>query len=497
MAARTPGNAADRPAHAVKSYLLWIVVACALCGCSRPQEQPRLQLQPCELEGVPLEAMCGKLTVFEDREARAGRTIALNIAVVQALNPDPLSDPLFVLVGGPGQSATKSGAMVAALLRGVRNHREIVLVDQRGTGQSNPLRCDSPGGRSLQKMLDVTLDLDGVRDCAAGLDADPRHYTTPVAMDDLDDVRAALGYETINLWGGSYGTRAALVYMRRHPEHTRRVVLDGPAPTDVKLTVHAGRDAQRALDLLFDRCQRETACSAEFGDLRRVFGDLLAGLEAAPHHTRLPHPRTGELQAVTITRDALAAAVRAILYVPHLAALLPMSIQRATQGDWGPLMAGLVTISGGMEDDLADGMFLSVVCAEDIPRITAAEREALRHNFVGDIPVRLLTETCAVWPAATLPEAYFEPITAAHPTLVLSGMLDPIVPPSWGDLIASRLPNARHVVVAGAAHGVTPRACISSAISKFLDLADPSKLELDCEHDDRSGLFVNFAGSFP
>ena len=329
------------------------------------------------------------------------------------------------------------------------------------------------------------------------LDADPTHYTTPVAMDDLDAVRAALGYDKINLWGGSYGTRAALVYMRRYPEHVRRVILDGAAPTDIKLTVHVGRDAQRALDLTFDRCEADEDCQARFGDSRRSFESLHARLAATPEETTFLHPRTGEPQQLTIDDSTLSTAVRTILYAPLLVAVLPLALDRAEQGSWEPLFAALLTILDGIDHAVADGMFLSVVCAEDVSQITDQERADLADNFIGDTPVRVLVEACANWPHAKLPASYFEPIVESHPTMVLSGELDPVTPPSWGELVAGRLPNATHHVVKGIGHGVSAIPCATSAIAEFLDAAAPAEVVPACEAADAYPFLVNPAGSRP
>src|SRR5688572_27336882 len=213
----------------------WLLGALALACAGRSAPEKALVLEPCRLSGLGVAARCGSARVFEDRAAAQGRSIDLRVAVVPALASNPRPDPLFLLVGGPGQAATEAGAQVAEALRDVLRHRDIVLVDQRGTGKSNPLRCDSDQHQPLQDLFAPRPSADKTRACHAALDADTRQYATPTAMDDLDEVRAALGYEQINLWGGSYGTRAALVYLRQHPERVRSLVLDGSAPFAIRL----------------------------------------------------------------------------------------------------------------------------------------------------------------------------------------------------------------------------------------------------------------------
>src|ERR1043166_848090 len=195
-----------------------------------------------------VDAHCGTLSVYENRQARSGRRINLTVVLLPALSADSRPDPLFFLAGGPGQGAAKMAPLVRQALRSVQRERDLVLVDQRGTGTSNPLDCrnDNDSLRAINESDEVALDR--LRRCLAGYDADVRLYTTPIAMDDLDDVRAYLGYERINLYGGSYGTRAALVYLRQHADRVRSVVLDRVAPTARALPLFTARDAQHALD---------------------------------------------------------------------------------------------------------------------------------------------------------------------------------------------------------------------------------------------------------
>ncbi len=470
-------------------------------GCAEGSSTaPSIVLHDCQLTGLPTEARCGTLTVFEDRMARRGRTLPLHVAVVPALAAQPAPDPLFILVGGPGQAATVSGAPIVGVLHEVRKRRDIVLVDQRGTGRSGPLECPDPDD-SLQGLFSDQIRLEDVERCLRGLEGDPRYYTTPLAMDDLDDVRQALGYERINLWGASYGTRAALVYLRRHRQHVRRVILDGPVPTDVKLPLHAGRDAQRALDLLLADCRAEPQCSKRFPQLAERLALLFRRLDAAQgqHPLRVLHPRTGKPVALRMSRDGFASALRLLLYSPLLSALVPLAIEEALDDNFAPFVAAVSAIADRAQEDLQDGMYLSIVCSEDVPRILPAEAAALtRGNFLGPSAVETIQQACAKWPAATLPERYFEPVIEDAPTLVLSGNLDPVVPPQWGDLVARRLPNARHIVVEGVGHGVTGTPCLPELIASFLNAEAPLKLDVPCSPAvRRPPFFTSLTGASP
>ncbi len=255
-----------------RSLSLWLglLLAAAACKPSPTAKRPsRIALTPCRLEGVTREAVCGDYEVFEDRAKQSGRKIALHLAVIPALAPSPEPDPFVMLAGGPGQAATEAIAKVLPAFERISRRRDIVLVDQRGTGRSNPLDCETEDAHaSLDEQLSSEqMDPEAIARCVKGYDADVRLYTTPVAMDDLDEVREALGYEKVNLWGGSYGTRAALVYLRQHGDRVRSVVLDGVAPTGMVLPVSFAQDGQRALTLLLDACAKDPACGKAFPNL--------------------------------------------------------------------------------------------------------------------------------------------------------------------------------------------------------------------------------------
>ncbi len=414
-----------------------------------------------------------------------------------ALAASPRPDPLFLLVGGPGQAATEAGARLAETLRDVLEKRDIVLVDQRGTGQSNPLDCETDRAQPLRELFAPRSDPNETRACRAALDADTRLYATPAAMDDLDDVRAALGYEHVNLWGGSYGTRAALVYLRQHPERVRSLILDGSAPFDLKLPLYVARDAQRALDLLYADCEQDPDCQRAFPGARQKLDRLLSGLEQGPLETTLAHPRSGAPLPLRIERAGLASALRNLLYVPQLAGLLPLAVDRALAGDFGVFVASADAFSQSVS--VSTGMFLSIVCAEDVPRFDEALSEQLtRGTFLGGAWLADMRAECKEWPAARLTESYFEPVTSDVPSLLLSGNLDPVTPPSWGEQVARSLTSSRHVVVPGAGHGTTSLGCIPELLAEFLESRDASALDTTCvQRLARPAFFTSLQGPNP
>lgn len=493
-----------REARIHPGVLLASFVVTLGCGSTAPQPAAASAdagLEPCRLAGSAEEARCTTVEVFEDREAGSGRKIALRVAVVPALDRFPEPDPLFVLVGGPGQAATEVGPLMLGALARVHRERDIVLVDQRGTGSSNPLDCelaDQSPQTEMRELFRADLPLDRLAGCLAGYDADPALYTTPLAMDDLDDVRARLGYEKINVWGGSYGTRAALVYLRRHPEHVRSVIIDGVAPVNMKLPLFMARDGQRALDKAFEDCAADDICAARFPDTKGKLDQLLAKLAASPARVELEHPRTGERVDVDIERDAVAGILRGALYTSETAALVPAVIDAAHAGDFQPL-AALAMVGSGVGDSLSLGMFLSVVCAEDLPQVGSGEREdAVAGTFLGGAMYDAVVEACASWPGGELPPGYADPVSSGAPVLVLSGDLDPATPPSWGEAAAESLSNGTHVVVPGIGHGTWNRGCVPRMMADFIEAGSAASLDTSCvERLHRPPFFVSFAGPPP
>ncbi len=458
---------------------LALVVAGAACGL-RPVPQAIDRLQPCTSDEGPTDAYCGTLTVFENRETRQGRTIDLKIVVLPALGNDAAPDPLFVLAGGPGQGAAKMARQVRELFGRIQARRDIVLVDQRGTGDSNGLECRSNDDLLASINESDEAGLERLRTCLAGYDADTRFYTTPIAMDDLDDVRAFLGYETINIYGGSYGTRAALVYLRQHEARVRAVVLDGVAPTDMRLPLYFARDAQRALDRLIADCAADAACAAKHPRLAERARALFARLEAAPPTMRLTHPRTGVAEVVQVQAALVANIVAGALYSPLLSSLVPELLARAEADDFQGMLA-LATAGEAAGENMSAGMQLSVICAEDAPRVTEADiaRESAGSLFARHLLASRL-KACEFWPKGTVPASYYEPVRSSVPVLVLSGDLDPVTPPSWGEVVAEHLPNARHITAPATGHGVVGTGCGLRMVAAFIDQGSAEEVDTSC-----------------
>jgi pimeloyl-ACP methyl ester carboxylesterase len=487
-----------RPLRRVCAPLLAITLLAALPATAGAGER-RLSLSPCRLKGFGREAQCGWLEVFEDRAAGKGRKLKLKIAVLPALARDPQPDPVFLLAGGPGQSAIESFAPLLPVLQALRKTRDLVFVDQRGTGSSHKLQCEMlPKEADLKTRFEASLDPGRLQRCLRELDADVRQYTTAVAMDDLDEVRAALGYPRVNLWGGSYGTRAALVYARQHPDRVRTLTLDGVAPLSLRLPLYFARDGQRALELTVRQCGQDPGCSASFPDLEARFAALLAQLEQKPAEALVEDPLTGSPTRLTVTRRRFVENLRVLLYSPTLTALLPLTIDRASRGDYRAFVAQADQIGRG-EQSLAFGMFLSVLCAEDAPFIGADEIDALAQgSFLGAHAAREMLSACKAWPRGALPGGFREPIRSEAPTLLLSGELDPVTPPGWAEEALRTLPNGVHLVAPGVGHGVSSYGCVPELLARFVERGSAKGLDASCVRDlKRPPFFVGFAGPRP
>lgn len=436
-------------------------------------------LKPCRVPGIKNEAQCGSVQRPLDPAQPQGKSIAIHYVVVPAMARNKLPDPVFLLGGGPGQSAIDIAPQVMPLLQRLNNRRDLVFVDQRGTGRSAPLECEDPRHLPLADQADPERQFKLLMQCRDSLvqlpHGDMRFYTTTIAMQDLDAVRAQLGAARINLIGASYGTRAALEYQRLFPQQTRRSVLDGVAPPDMVLPASIVTDGQAAFDAMFKACDAEDACRRQHPSLR---ADWLALLASLPKAVTIAHPLTGDPEKLTLTRDMLLGTVRGPLYVPSLAAALPHAISEATRGRFEPLV-GVNALFGGRKGmQLAMGMHFSVVCAEDHPRLAASPVPT--GDFGGSFG-RVYQRVCDNWPRGTPPAAFYEVARSASPVLLLSGSIDPVTPPRHGERVAEALgANARHVVAPNVGHGVMGIGCMRDVMFRFVDApTDTEALAVD------------------
>jgi pimeloyl-ACP methyl ester carboxylesterase len=458
-----------------------------------------LRFEPCSLAapGMPITvaAWCSSLEVPEDRSRPTARRIRLSVAWVPTDAKHAPPDPVFMLAGGPGQSALESFPGVADAFRDVLRHRNVILVDQRGTGGSHPLACRNAEGHGAFTEGSPD-DPEAARRFAAAclktLDADPRFYTTGDAVADLDAVRQAIGAPQVNLVGISYGTRVAQEYLRRYPATTRTVVLDGVVPAELVLGSEHARNLESAVDAQFARCVADAACTRRFGNPRQRLDELLARLRAQPLAVRFRDPLTYELREESMTADTVAGVVRLYAYAPVLSAMLPLSLAEAAAGRPEVFMAQAAMLQDLVGEQIMQGMELSVTCSEDADRLQPDPADA--GTLLGTGFVTMMQAQCSVWPRGTVPKDFHDALRSDRPVLLFSGDLDPVTPARYGEQVVKHLKNGRHLVLRGQGHNVMGAGCAPRLMGEFIATADARRLDAKCL--DRLIYAPPFTGTF-
>lgn len=412
-------------------------------------------LRPCSYGPAGSPADCGRLTVFENREAGQGRRIDIHFMVIRADRPRA-DRALFMFAGGPGQGSTQLAAWAEGWARPARATQDIVLVDQRGTGRSHPLDCHFDSEADPAAAFGHVFDPGRVERCRAQLepDADLTQYTTDLAIEDVEDIRARLGYEKVSLCGASYGTRMAQAYVRRHPGRVSAVVLDGVVPFDSGGPLTYARTAQQALDRVFAACGADVACTRAHPRPAHDLSLILKRLAAAPVKATVTR-RAAPPARVSMRAGDFAYAVRGILYSARTALQLPDMLGRAAStGNLDEFAQRYFDREVGFETGFAHGLHLSVLCAEDVPFPTEREiQEATSGTFMGRYLFDEYRQACARWPRAAIRPDTRTPLSARVPALLVSGMLDPSTPPEFAERVARSLPGSRLLLSPATAHG--------------------------------------------
>lgn len=421
----------------------------------------------------PEGAGCSQVRVPEDRSLPAGRMLDLFVVRLPATGPGPAQGAVFYLAGGPGEAASETAADLPDVLAVLRPHRDLVFVDQRGTGRSHALTCPGP----FQSRIELgELSPEDARACREVLErgADLRRYTTWDAVEDLESVRLALGYGKIDLFGASYGSQVAQAYLHRHADRVRTAVLVGSLPLAPETLPFEARDAERALRLLLDDCAADTACAAAFPRLSEETAEVLKRLEQTPVRVKVDD------REILFDRTAFGRTLRTRLYSAEAASRVPLALHRAFAGDYLPMARVAVRIAEVQKRHESLGMFLTVICSEWMPYADEASiRRLAEGTFLG--PERGLgwLRSCRSWPRAELPADFAAPVRADVPVLLLSGRLDPVTPPYWGEQVALFLPHARQIVFAASSHFPTGD-CASGLVAQFVEQGSASRLDARC-----------------
>lgn len=441
--------------------------------------------KPCALGGEfgrAVEAECAKFDVPENHDAPAGRKITLAVAMIPA-KKQALPDPVVIIAGGPGQSILDSYPMLDDALSDLRNTRNILLVDARGTGDSHPLECRNSEGRNA-----VTEENDDSPESARAFaercrdtlskTSDLRFYGTGDHIRDLDALRAAVGADQLNLIGISYGTRVAQQYAMHFPAHARTVVLDSVVPNTLVLGQEHARNLDDALATQFARCRAEPACRDHLGDPAATMKTLRERLKAgglAP--VRYRDPTSGDWREEAPTYGHLAVLLRMYAYQPQAASILPWIVHEAAEGRYESLLAQSRLVYGDVSEAMMHGMELSVICTED-PEIAVDPKDA--DTVIGNEFVAFQQAQCAVWPKGKRAADFRKPLAGDVPLLAMSGEYDPVTPPRYGDEVVKTLPNGRHLLAPGQGHNVIATGCMPKLVAQFVEKADAKSLDAGC-----------------
>ncbi|HEY0766772.1 MAG TPA: alpha/beta hydrolase [Steroidobacteraceae bacterium] len=480
---------------ALRALTSGALFALGLAAGTAASPAPGLALSACELEHplrltvVPAE--CGTLAVREGSPDSVGRVIFLRVARVPAISRSKRADPLFVLAGGPGFGAGDLYAAVAPAFARIHRDRDIVLIDQRGTGRSHPLKCpfseedlySAPGDQAAREMQRCLAELAPASDVA--------WFTTSVAVQDLERVRAALGYPRIDLYGASYGTRVAQHYLRRFPQRTRTVVLDGVVPPRLAIGPEMALNAQRALDSILSRCARAPDCRAHFGDPNDAYRALRLALDTEAVAVNLPDPTTGQPLLLKFTAQHLAGLLLRMSYQAEHAALLPLLLHEAHERHDYRGLAAQYLLAGHDDRLLATGMAQSVLCAEDVPFYDPGtiDRAQLSRTFLGTQQVDNLISVCRFWPRGPIDRDFHAPLKSEVPVLLLSGSDDPVTPAAYAEEARRGFAHSRHVVLQGFGHGQLTAPCVDRLMAEFLERASVEGLDVSCVHAARPQAF--------
>lgn len=480
------------PAYGILCLLLLVF----LPACSEKVEREAIAtsiLNPCpgfvETGKPPLVygAECGELILKENPADANSSDISVAILRLPAISPVANADPLFLIQGGPGGSSIDMASQIHSFFADVRKNRDLIFVDQRGTGKSNPLRCEqaTPDDLTLPETQQTEKYIALMKNCAEKYQHNAAFYTTVYAVQDLDAVRVALGYEKINLWGGSYGTRVALEYARRYPQQARTIILDGVAPVGIALPKYFARDAMAALVAVNNECLAQTDCAAEFGNIVHKADTVLQRLNAiqasgAPLEISYEHPRNQQTETLKLTPRTFSSLLFMSLYSRDLTVLLPRAISFAEREDYR-LLAALSALSTEQTQqmNITEGMRYSVICNEDWPQLSAADIEH-SEAFFGIKFVKEMHSICTLWPKAELPEDYWQPIKSDVPALLLSGKHDPVTPEFWAQAVAQNLSNATTLSAAGGNHSISSEGCVPQLIAQFIERASMQYVNAQC-----------------
>jgi len=448
-------------------------------------------LKPCAVPESRDSALCGSFLVYENRITKQGRKIGLNIIVIPALNKNSNQPPIFFFDGGPGIGTTKNASWFAEKNNPYRQNNDIVLVDIRGTGGSNPLHCyELQYHKGLAEQFDEhnpsreMYPVEEVKSCYDSLSkkADLTQYTTTNIVHDMEEVRQWLDYKKIHLFGLSYGTRLAQEYMRRFPSSIETVVLQSATSAGNRMPLYHAKFAQATLEKLFTDCTVDSLCRTAYPQLRKEFNALMSS--GKKQHFKTIYTFSDDTRKqLSIPWSIFHTKLRTLMYEPSGLRQIPFIIHEAYKGNWKPFLS-LYSEKGNYSDFFADGLYLSITCSEDVPFIKRKEARSLtRKTFMGNYRIQQQQNACVSWTRGNIPNDLFHPVRSEIPTLILAGAWDPITPVSMARVIAQHLSKSQLVIIPTMSHGfdgLSNGECFDKIVMEFINGSGNSKVNMDC-----------------
>lgn len=437
-------------------------------------EHSTLKFEHCQVSknSHSIDAECATLIRPEDPTKPDGKQLSLFVAKFAALQPDPELDAFTVIQGGPGASSIDLFIQLSPVLQKIRKDRDVLVIDQRGTGRSHSLSCPEADQDEFAASLDPEQIKQLTQQCLDQLDGHGGMYTTSIAVQDLEALRESAGYPQLTLYGVSYGTRVAQHYLRRFPDKVRAVVLDGVVDLRANLAgAEIALRSQQALDRMLQGCAESLPCTEQFGDLAAKFENLRARLKDVPVEVEFRHPLTGQTLLRPFGEAHLLGVLRLMLYNVDQTAMLPIFIATAHAGDYTAIMGYSEMLNESFAKSFATGMNNSVICAEDAPFVTEQDLLGIEQTYFGSVMADSIQGICSIWPRGPMDDDFRQRFSSDRPVLLLSGETDPITPPANGETTSAMLENSKHVVVPAHGHGVIGVGCVPHLVAEFVATA--------------------------
>ncbi len=454
--------------------ILIVVILCCRCSGSNIESLIYQKLGACNSEDLDSTILCGTFSVFENRQTNAGRKIDLNVIVIPAINKRRSKAPIFYLEGGPGVAGTSSAPFYADTANYYRLEHDIVLIDVRGTGDSNPLHCRQLQYKAnLEEQFSEMYPVEAVKECYDSLSklADLTQYTTTNMAIDIDEVRKWLGYDKINLFGLSFGGRLAQVYMKMFPSAVESCVLWSPATTYSKMPLYFAQDADASLKRLFEDCRNDSSCNLAFPNLAKEFDDLKERGKAKNFVYKFKG-QNGDVKELSFPWYSFHTKIRSLMYAPVGLREVPFLIHQSYLGNWTPFIS-LFPNESSFAGMIAEGLYLCVTCTEDVPYITQEAADSVTAGtFMGDYRIQQQRNACSHWAKGYVPDKFFEPVRSDIPTMVVAGYFDPVTPPYMAEKIVQTLTNGYLVTIPTMSHlfdGLSSPECFDKMVVEFFN----------------------------